>query len=261
MTEKYKIQIVAPGRTGSTYLHQVLSDELVGDSVYRFNEPIGVPYDDLLLGGELFDEEALSDAQYVIENSKFFDSLNSDNVVVKNVVVPLKEMKDSHPILWEEYTKHNWNTVILYRQDLFSTIISYCIAEYKNKNDDDINHFQTHTAKLSNQLTFDQEYFTEKFMFYVEQYKILVEFMNEFKNHIVLAYEDFPDDHVDIKRKVHGFADLNNEDQVRHVLTKNIDNKDMIENYEELHTLFLTLVEEFIVDGIEISEDGMLSID
>ena len=33
-----------------------------------------------------------------------------------------------------------------------------------------------------NQLTFDQEYFTEKFMFYVEQYKILVEFMNEFKN-------------------------------------------------------------------------------
>ena len=74
-------------------------------------------------------------------------------------------------------------------------------------------------------------------------------------------YEDFPDDHVDIKRKVHGFADLNNEDQVRHVLTKNIDNKDMIENYEELHTLFLTLVEEFIVDGIEISEDGMLSID
>jgi hypothetical protein len=261
MTEKYKIQIVAPGRTGSTFLHQVLSDELVGDSAYRFNEPIGVPYDDLLLGGELFDEKALSDAQHVIENSKFFDSLNSDNVVVKNVVMPLKKMKDSHPILWEEYTKHNWNTVILYRQDLFSTIISYCIAEYKNKNDDDINHFQTHTAKLSNQLTFDQEYFTEKFMFYVEQYKILVEFMNEFKNHIVLAYEDFPDDHVDIKRKVHGFADLNNEDQVQHVLTKNIDNKDMIENYEELHTLFLTLVEEFIVDGIEISEDGMLSID
>ena len=71
MTEKYKIQIVAPGRTGSTFLHQVLSDELVGDSAYRFNEPIGVPYDDLLLGGELFDEKALSDVQHVIENSKF----------------------------------------------------------------------------------------------------------------------------------------------------------------------------------------------
>lgn len=260
MAGKYKIQIVAPGRTGSTFLHQVLSDELVGDSAYRFNEPIGTPYNNLLLGGELFDEESLSDVQHVIENSKFFDSLKSDNVVVKNVVMPLKRMKDSHPILWKEYTTHNWNTVILYRQDLFSTIISYCIAEYKNKNDDNNNHFQNYTDKLDNQLTFDQEYFTEKFMFYVEQYKILVEFMNEFENHIVLAYEDFPDDHVDIKRKVHGFTDLNNEEQIENILTKNVDNKDSIENHEELHTLFLTLVEKFVVDGIEISEDGMLSM-
>ena len=81
MTEKYKIQIVAPGRTGSTFLHQVLSDELVGDSAYRFNEPIGVPYDDLLLGGELFDEKALSDVQHVIE-------------LIYNCLLNLKDQQD-----------------------------------------------------------------------------------------------------------------------------------------------------------------------
>ena len=180
-----------------------------------------------------------------------FDLLDNDYVILKHITNIHYKLKTEHTNLWKIYKNRDWQTLILYRRDLFSTIISYCISVLINKWHD--------IETLKNKINIDRNFFVKSFTFYIDQYRMLVELKKEFDNCKILSYEDLSNDHNDIKKQTGLFLQSNSNHACTH--SKNADNSKMIENYKELKLLFYTdLIYSFNVPGINVTKKCSIHI-
>lgn len=241
MRKDSHIMICGMPRTGTNYLFNVVLQYMIKNNKKYTN--MALPINNEFICSDPFQCQKITDLTYLETVTDHV--IKSNNVVLKTPYHQLLELKRTYPYYYKKLMSIQWYCIILFRRNLFDTVISYTISDILHE----WNGYEVPTRPID----IDADKLFSHLTITMDNWYGLLTNTISMPIHEIVFYEDL----AGWPRKDFSSLDMCElpldslqQKQVRNI-KRSPRKKDVVKNYDELFPLLVELLDSFYPDARE----------